>query len=543
MYIDESDIKALKLRSKVTYCKVEILNSDYKTIDMLEGSILSGNYSINSESTVRRTCNITMVLNKKSIFNESLYYNNFLKVYLGFNSIKNNIILYYCMGIYAFEKESFKYDPSTNEVSFDLSDLCSLLDNDHYGTDYGALSTSIYATDPKTGERLTGERVILQNIVKNLLKDFSDNNQCLGKPKINFNNCRISPIGRANGRGDNYKELGYSYPWNELPYDLDFSADSSLLDKLTQIKDLYGVYEFFFDVDGVFIFQEIPHTDDDMIALDNDIVSDLVLSESTDRNIYDVKNVVEVWGKSVDINKEYRMAEGTYNASTGVYSVTINDYIESGYADGLKLALKVDKGNSADVSYININNLGNKKIIDKLTGEPFKPNQFRDGITYIFEYSTNIDIPNGGFYYVSSYQVHAVAIMTNGEAKLNESYYKEKYNTDNIVFITDKDNKYCIEYVGEIRKKYSGDKYANLESDVLAADYAKSKLEQLCRKTTSLSLEMIVVPWLDVNQKIEYKTQSSNEIKTYITKSISGDLLSGKMSVNLMEFYPTLDVE
>ena len=133
--------------------------------------------------------------------------------------------------------------------------------------------------------------------------------------------------------------------------------------------------------------------------------------------------------------------------------------------------------------------------------------------------------------------------MTNGEAKLNESYYRTKYNTDNIVFITDKDNKYCIEYVGEIRKKYSGDKYANLESDVLAADYAKSKLEQLCRKTTSLSLEMIVVPWLDVNQKIEYKTQSSNEIKTYITKSISGDLLSGKMSVNLMEFYPTLDIE
>ena len=40
MYIDESDIKALKLKSKVTYCKVEILNSDYKTIDMLEGSIL-----------------------------------------------------------------------------------------------------------------------------------------------------------------------------------------------------------------------------------------------------------------------------------------------------------------------------------------------------------------------------------------------------------------------------------------------------------------------------------------------------------------------
>ena len=32
MYIDESDIKTLRLKSKVAYCKVEILNSDYKTL-------------------------------------------------------------------------------------------------------------------------------------------------------------------------------------------------------------------------------------------------------------------------------------------------------------------------------------------------------------------------------------------------------------------------------------------------------------------------------------------------------------------------------
>ena len=54
---------------------------------------------------------------------------------------------------------------------------------------------------------------------------------------------------------------------------------------------------------------------------------------------------------------------------------------------------------------------------------------------------------------------------------------------------------------------------------------------------------MIIVPWIDVNQKIQYKPSNSDEVKTYITKSISGDLLSGTMTVNLMEFYPTLDTE
>lgn len=54
---------------------------------------------------------------------------------------------------------------------------------------------------------------------------------------------------------------------------------------------------------------------------------------------------------------------------------------------------------------------------------------------------------------------------------------------------------------------------------------------------------MIIVPWLDVNQKIQYKPSDSDEVKTYITKSINGDLLSGTMSVSLIDFYATLDTE
>ena len=85
--------------------------------------------------------------------------------------------------------------------------------------------------------------------------------------------------------------------------------------------------------------------------------------------------------------------------------------------------------------------------------------------------------------------------------------------------------------------------YANLETDSIAANYAQAKLNQLCRRSTSLSLEMIIVPWLDVNQKIQYKPSDSDEVKTYITKSINGDLLSGTMSVSLIDFYATLDTE
>ncbi len=542
MNITENDIEALKAGSKTMYCRAEIIDADYKTVSMLDGVITSGNYSINSDSDIRRTCNISMCLSDGSPeLSEDILFNHFVRIHIGYYLFTLQEIKYYCMGVFSFDKESFRYDISSNEISFTLLDLCSLLDSNHYGTEYGAETSTIYAVDPKTGERLEHSRLILKDIVKNILDDFSNNNVIdKGRSKINFKKCRIDEIGMNNRAGTD------EYEWDELPYDLDFSADSGLIDKLSAIRDLYGVHEFFFDTDGTFIFQEIPHTDDDMIILNNEIMSDLVISENMDVNIYDIKNVVEVWGKSVNFTREYREAVSdkyTSSGSDGIYSVTLDNYNESGYSNDIKLALTVNSDNTRENTYININNLGNRKIFDKLTGNPIKPNLLKKDKTYIFEYSNNLDNAHGGFYYLSGYQVHAVAIMTDGSSLGKKEYFSKKYNTDNIVFIKDANSKYCIEKIGEVRKKFSGNNYANLESDSLTADYAKAKLTRLCRRGTSINLDMLIVPWLDVNQKIEYKPHNSSDTKTFITKSISGDLLSGIMSVSLMDFYATLDTE
>lgn len=71
------------------------------------------------------------------------------------------------------------------------------------------------------------DRIILKNIVTGLIKDFG------------ISNYRIDDIGIHD------KTDTDEYKWNELPYDLEFSTNDGLLDKLKQIKDLYGIYEFF----------------------------------------------------------------------------------------------------------------------------------------------------------------------------------------------------------------------------------------------------------------------------------------------------------
>ena len=529
--ITDKDIQALKQTKKVMYCKVEVLRQDFKVLEVFNGKILSGNYSINADSDIRRTCNLTISLQNNNFdFDEDILYNHYLRIYIGYTHLPTKEILYYNIGVYMFDKESYSYDVSTNELSFSLSDLTALMDAEHRGALYGAETSVIAAVNPETGQRYPHEDIILKNIVMNLLKDYG------------IKTYRVDDIGIRNRQDTD------EYKWNELPYDLEFNIGSGFIDIMKQIRDLYSNYEFFFDVDGSFIFQEKPSIKDDMIALENDLVQSLVINENIDSNVYDVKNVIEVWGKTIDFEKDMRTVNNT-KYENGTYFVTSDTYAEDGYADGMKLAFKPSSPNIYNgTTYIKLNNLGTKPVYDKLTGELLEKNRLTDDNTYVFEYSNE----KQGFYYLGSFQVHTLAVMTNGgddENYLDDylaekfEYFSEEYNTNDIKFVVDKNNKYCIEKVGEIRKSFHGDKYANLDNVSMALDYAEDKLNQLCRRVTSLSLEMILVPWLDVNQKITYKTSDSKEEKTYVTQSISGDILSGVMSVNLRDFYNTLDDE
>lgn len=526
--VTDKDIRALKQNKKVMYCKVEVLDKDYKTLTVFNGKILSGNYSINADSDIRRTCNLTISLqNNRFEFNEDILYNHYLKIYIGYTYLPTKEVLYYNMGIYMFDKESFSYNATANELSFSLSDLSALMDAEHRGALYGAEASVIPAVvDPDTKERR-----ILKDTVMGLL----------GKYEVKT--YRVDDIGMR----DHYY-VG-EYAWNELPYDLEFSAGSGFIDILKQIRDLYSNYEFFFDIDGTFIFQQKPSTDYDMVFLENDLIQSLAINESTDSNIYDVKNIVEVWGKTIDYEKDMRTVSGNYSVNSektiGVYSAISDTYSEQGYAIGLKLAMKITDTNNVSKTCINLNGLGDIPVYDKLTGALLEGNKLLANTTYIFEYAA---AHGGCFYYIGSFQIHTLAVMTDGswtEEYSNENerfkYFSERYNTNDIKFVVDPDSKYCIEKIGEIRKTFHGDKYANLDAVPVALDYAEDKLNQLCRKVNTLSLEMILVPWLDVNQKITYKSSDSNEVKTYITQSISGDILSGVMSVNCRDFYPTLD--
>lgn len=62
----DADLALLNNHSSNIYCRIDMLNKDFITIDSLEGLVIDGSVSIDSESDVRRTFNVTLYLGKKS---------------------------------------------------------------------------------------------------------------------------------------------------------------------------------------------------------------------------------------------------------------------------------------------------------------------------------------------------------------------------------------------------------------------------------------------------------------------------------------------
>lgn len=62
----DADLALLNNHSSNIYCRIDMLNKDFLTIDSLEGLVIDGSISIDSESDVRRTFNVTLYLGKKS---------------------------------------------------------------------------------------------------------------------------------------------------------------------------------------------------------------------------------------------------------------------------------------------------------------------------------------------------------------------------------------------------------------------------------------------------------------------------------------------
>ena len=231
-------------------------------------------------------------------------------------------------------------------------------------------------------------------------------------------------------------------------------------------------------------------------------------AEKVDVNFQNVKNYIEVWGRTHD---PAYFSTNTNVSSNNIY-LTIAEV--TGYADGIIYGFTLPSHSDLTNMQLRINSLTAYSIkLDNGTNATIKA---ETGTTYYcVQYVQN----SGGTPYwrwLGHLQAYAIAYDNNPDSPY-----------------------YVGSSIGVIRLPLYGGDYENCMTDDLAQQRANYELYMHTNMENSITLSCIPIPWLDVNMLVEY-TLNRNKVKDkYIIKSFSyGFNITDTMSVNIIKFYP-----
>lgn len=519
--------KDLLIQTSTNYSyKLFIVDKNGLFVEELSVLQALGSYTIDSESEIRRTTSFTMYLeNIYESIEKKLYdwigYSFNLKI--GIYSVRDDDYKWFDCGYYLITDGSTSYNSIENSITTQLSDWYSKIN----GTRNGQIGGAPVIKLPNEDEN--GNIITIKQTTESLLRNETDIKKYI-----------IDDIGQFYGMPQNNKDyVQYrkdNPKWNQLPYELEYEAGCNLSDIFSELKELYPNCQMYFDVYGNFCFDLIPSCEYDPILLDNTFLQSILLSdnsESVTYNIQDIKNITEVFGAVYDVDRY----SDTCTFSNNIYNIELKDYEK--YFSGDIIAFIPQNTNTTNTK-IKINGLDEIPLYYEYTESYIESNLFEVGKTYVFEIKRVKGIYVA--YYMGQYQPHALCILTNDEndTVYTKSYFSKKYNCDerNITLRVEKESPFSVQKIGEILDVKIGNEFENIISDSVALENAI----YFNRKTSSIndvvSITTKLIPFLDVNIKIEYKKQQGTESNYYVVKSISNDLESLTSNITMYRFHP-----
>ena len=109
-----------------------------------------------------------------------------------------------------------------------------------------------------------------------------------------------------------------------IPYDLEFNANASRYELLSQLRDLNTGWEIYFEGEDFYFKPIDAYQNNPDIVLTNDEIKELVISESNGNSLSQVHNVTEVWGTLTDVPV---IADGVLFASNDTQGYVVGTYI------------------------------------------------------------------------------------------------------------------------------------------------------------------------------------------------------------------------
>lgn len=316
MYDMDFLIQLDKLHLRTQYIRITLLTfADEKPIKQIEGTITSGNVTVNSSSALRRTINFSMFADSKTSDIEDLdndiALNKKIRVEAG---IKNSLrsyeqygdIIWFPLGLYVISSANVQRSTTGWNISVSGKDKMCLLDGTAGGTlpasttfheewivlddegNYEIQYPTIYkiifeAVTHWGGE--AAENIVISDLdekIKMLVKYMGD------KPvyfttdytALSFNEQDYLdgkfPIIKSYNEDAGYKETSFTYPG-----ELVLAAGDTVKSLLDKIVQTLGNFEYFYDLDGRFIFQEIKNYLNTPSPLEETEITDGILTNGT----------------------------------------------------------------------------------------------------------------------------------------------------------------------------------------------------------------------------------------------------------------------
>lgn len=291
----------------------------------------------------------------------------------------------------------------------------------------------------------------------------------------------------------------YNHLW--IPNEMRYEAGATTYDILEDIRDLYAVYQIYFDEYGVFHYEPLyPENESDVVVkLNNDVIDKVLMGYTVDYDFESVKNVVQVIGASYDV--DYFATRCELDMENYCYNLTVPSLqtLHNGDLYGF-----VPDEISDGVMQVKVNDFGKKDIIDS-TGDPKfipKPNEY-----YVLKYQ------DGDFVYIGTQQITATAKDLNEDSPF-----------------------YVGGAIGEIRIVLSDGEYENITTEELAVERARYELWLRTRVKDSIKLTTIPIYYINVGDIIEFTHPTNNQTYKYMVQNISTDINS--QVITCTRYYP-----
>lgn len=267
---------------KEFFIKIELLNWDESLIEEIQGYVTDGNISIDGNSTMRRTCQLSFIVTENfNIIEQVLALNKKFRLWVGY---KNNLsieyknfdeIIWFKMGIFVCSnlRINKNLDRATVQIS-GLDKMCLL-----NGTIAGTLPVVVVFHEDDKSELVPVYRIIYELLTywgkekenNVFISDVPDEARALMKYTGNVPICLQMQRGEFTGNFEitdgipsfqyyqkftNGQNIGYRMTKFVLPGELVSKIGSTVTSILDEIVKTFSSFEYFYDIDGRFIFRE-----------------------------------------------------------------------------------------------------------------------------------------------------------------------------------------------------------------------------------------------------------------------------------------------